>query len=127
MVEHTDDGSGFGFVLDGDGALDATVPRPKSREVNLAFTAIGEGSNADALSLQVLESTADIQEALASAGNDCNRSAAELSQIGRDVHAGLSAAVHTTQTTSTEDLDARQLSQNHGSSNRSAAVEVLAR
>lgn len=123
----TNDSSSLSLVLDGDRALDTAVPRPESREVDLAFTAVGKGSNTNALGLQVLKSTANVQEALASAGNDSHGSAAKLSEISRYVHAGLSAAVHTAKTASTEDLDAGQLGQDHGTSDRGAAVEVLAR
>lgn len=123
----TYDSSSVLLVLDRRWALYATVSRPESWEIYIAFTAICKGSDADALGLQVLEGARNIQEALAATGYDGDGCPAELCQISRDVHARLSAAVNATQSAGSKDLDARQLSEKHGACNGCAAIEVLAR
>ena len=123
----TYDGSSVLLVLDRCWALYATVSRPESWEVYVAFTAICKRSDADALGLQVLEGARNVQEALAATGHDGYGCPAELCQISRDVHARLGAAVDATQSAGTKDLDAGQLSEKHGACNGCAAIEVLAR
>jgi hypothetical protein len=123
----TYDSSSVLLVLDRRWALYATVSRPESWKVYIAFTAICKSSDANALGLQVLEGARDIQEALAATGHNGDGCPAQLCQISRDVHARLSAAVDASQSAGSKNLDARQLGEKHGACNGCAAIEVLAR
>lgn len=77
----TNNRGGFSFILDNPWAANPTVPREESGEVNRSIAAISKSTHADSLSLEILECTWDIQEALASGTNDRHGGTSQLRQI----------------------------------------------
>lgn len=77
----TNDCGGFGLILDDPWAANPAVPREESGEINRSLTAISKGTHADTLSLEILECTRDIQEALAAGTNDRHGGTSQLRQI----------------------------------------------
>lgn len=102
-----------------------TIPRPEPGEINGAISSIGKSANGNALCFEILERTWNIEEALTAATNDGDWCSTELSQVGRNVQGVFAITMDTAQTARRKNLDAGQVSQDHGSCNGRAADELL--
>ncbi len=86
----------------------------------------GEGGDQSALGLEDLEGAGDVEEALAAGADDGHARAAQLRQVGRDVHRGLARPRWTPPRPPVpKDADAGQPGQEHGTGDGRAAVDLL--